>query len=144
MKNRRLDGVIVKESPVKRSIRKLMKKYKASWVFDLHSDVPSSYARLRDAYKDLLEKHYPIARIEYGGSVWDPDAELSMPVRNRVGMLLDEFQVRKYGRRVLVLDAFWPMQRYERLLGFGLVFVRPIEVSVDLVKSLAEYLYERF
>ncbi len=140
-----LEGAIVKQSPVKRNFGKLLRKYNASWVFDLHSDIPSHYEIAKDWYKDLVRKPFPIARIEYGGSVRDPDADLSMPVRNWVGELLDKFEKEKYGGApALVLDAFWPMQRRERLLGFGLVFVRPLHVSVDLVKSLAEHLYERF
>jgi hypothetical protein len=138
-----LEGIIVQESPVKRSFRKLLRKYNASWVFDLHSDTPSSY-RIDD-YGDLLKKAFPIARIEYGGEVWDPHAGLSMPIRNWVGELLNKFEKEKYGDApALVLDAFWPMLRHERLLGFGLAYVRPLDVSIDLVKSLAEYLYERF
>lgn len=138
----RLKGIIVKESPVERSFAKLLKKYNASWVFDLHSDAPSDYKY--NWYRDLVKKPYPVARIEYGGNVWDPEAALSMPVRNWIGRLLDEFQLKKYGGRVLVLDAFWPMRRHERLLGFALLYIRPLDVSVDLVKSLAEYLYKRF
>lgn len=142
IENLGLEGIIVRESPTQRCFAKLLKKYNASWVFDLHSDVPSDYTY--DWYKDLVKKPYPIARVEYGGSVWDPDAELSTPIRNWVGQLLDEFQRKKYSTPSIVLDAFWPMRRHERLLGFGLVYARPLDVSVDLVKSLAEYLYERF
>lgn len=165
-----LDWLIVKKSPTKRNFAKLLKQYDASWVFDLHSDVTEPYwvkkgdewvrvlpfpKRRRGLdrayfgpppdYSETVEKPYPIARIEYGGKVRDPDAEISLPVRNWVGELLIEFQKEKYGTRWAVfLDAFWPMRRHERLLGIALLYARPLEVSVDLVKSLAEYLYERF
>jgi hypothetical protein len=161
--------MIVRESPVRRNFAKLLRKYNASWVFDLHSDVTEPYWIMKDGkwiralpytynikgripypygypptdYSDLIQHPDPIARIEYGGNVWDPDAEVSMPIRNWVGKLLHQFQIKKYGRDVLVLDAFWPMRRHERLLGFALIYARPLDVSVDLVKSLAEYLYER-
>lgn len=163
-----LDGIIVRESPVKRNFAKLLKDHNASWVFDLHSDATEpywvkkngewvrvlpypkrkrgltlAYRREPPDYSDLVREPYPIARIEYGGDVRDPDAELSLPIRNCVGELLDKFERWKYDEDALVLDAFWPMRRHERLLGFGLVYVRPLHVSIDLVKSLAEYLYER-
>jgi len=162
-----LEGVIVRESPVKRSFGKLLKKYDASWVFDLHSDVTEPYWIKKDGkwisalprkrgrfslshgeppdYSDVLQKPFPIARLEYGGKVWDPDAEFREFVRNETGQILAEFLEEKYGGlyTALVLDAFWPMQCHERLLGFGLVYARPLDVTVDLVKSLAEYLYER-
>jgi len=164
------EGAIVKESPVKRFFGKLLKEYNASWVFDLHSDVTEPYWIKKDGkwvralpypekkrglsfcyrlepteYSDLLQKPFPIARVEYGGKVWDPDAEFSKFIRNATGQILADFLEEKYGGlyTALVLDAFWPMRRHERLLGFGLVYARPLDVTVDLVESLAEYLYER-
>ena len=66
-------------------------------------------------------------------------------MRNWVGEMLEQFSKEKYGTDLAIVpSAYYPMRRHERLLAFGLVYARPLNVSVDLVKSLAEYLYERF
>jgi len=161
-----LDGVIVRESPAKRSFAKLLKEYEAGWIFDLHSDVTEPYWAKEEEkwvrtlpysrksgkytwrptdYSDLIRKRYPVAGISYGGNVWDPDAELCMPVRNWVGKLIEDFSAKKYGTiDAIVPSAFYPRRCHERLLGFGLIYARPLHISVDLVKSFAEYLHERF
>jgi hypothetical protein len=139
------EGIVVEESPRRRPCAKLLRKYNASWMFDLHSDVPSEYDLAKGWYSDLIRRPYPLARVVYGGKVWDPEAKMCRPIRNWVGVLLNDFQKEKYGTEdAIVLSAAYPPVRlHERNLTFGLLFVRPLNQSVELVKSLAQYLYSR-
>jgi hypothetical protein len=167
-----LDYIIVKKSPVKRNFAKLLEEYDASWILDLHSDVTEPYwvkkndkwvralpyaklgrrtlwdrQRPPSDYYDIIGKPTPIARIVYGGSVRDPHATLELghlKPRNWVGKTLVKFALETYGDVPFTLMSFYPMRRHERLIAFGLLYIRPLNTSVELVKSLAEYLYERF
>jgi hypothetical protein len=140
-----LEGVIVMESPQRRPCAKLLRKYNASWMVDLHSDDPSEYDFLRGLHGYMLEKPYPLAAISYGGDVWDPEARMCMPIRNRVGVFLNEFQKEKYGTEsaVYLSCAYPPRRLHERNLTIGLLFFRPLDQSVEFVESLAQYLYSR-
>jgi len=166
-----LEGIIVKESPRRVYTRELLRKYRAEWLFNLHSDVtepywvkieekwvralPYSYVKKRKGriprkyeipppdYSDLIEKLYPVARVVYGGVA--PEDEWYKPIGNRVGVLLNEFQKEKYGAEfaIKLSCAYPPSRLHERRLTFGLLFVRPLNQSVELVKSLAQYLQRR-
>lgn len=169
-----LYGIIVCESPAERNFAKLLREYDANWVLDLHSDVTEPYWVMKNGkwtrvlpypyvkrsrlprvceieptdYSDLIQEPYPIAKILYGGNVWDPDVELDMSSikpRNWIGEMLVQFSLKKYGvKDAFVPSASYPVRRYERLITFGLIYARPLNVSVDLIKSLAKHLYERF
>lgn len=168
----RLDYIIVKESPMKRNYAKLLQEYDASWIFDVHSDVTEpywvklnnkwvrvlpyvnrkrglkrTYQRPPRDYSDILDSPFPIARVIYGGPSRDPNQMLDLgdtKPMNWVGDLIVQFALEKYGSVPFILQAFYPMRRHERLIAFGLCYMRPLDVSVDLIKSLAKYLYERF
>ena len=141
----KVEGIIVEESPRRRPCREMLRKYDAGWMFDLHSDAPSDYVFCKEWYSDLVKKPYPLARVVYGGKVWDPEDKVCRPIRNWVGVLLNDFQKERYGTEdAIVLSAAYPPVRLnERNLTFALIFARPLHQSVELVKSLAQYLHSR-
>ena len=135
-----IEGIIVRESPGKRQVAKLLRQYQATWVMDLHSDPerlePSEYCR---------RSPYPLVPIHYGGKVRDPDATITyLQPRNEVGELLRQFAIEKYStEEALYITAFYPLRHHPRFIQLGLLWFRPMDQSIELVKSLAQYLQRR-
>ncbi len=159
--NLHLDGIIVKESPRKRTTSKLLREYNAGWILDLHSDNEETMTR---DVSDFLKNPYPLLMIRHGytpeefreldkavkeadeygppGEAWETWFKFTK--KAKVRELLDEFAVEKYGTKDVYVPSDWyPQQRNANILTLGLAFFRPFDQSVEYVKSLAQYLQRR-
>jgi hypothetical protein len=147
IKKMNLPGIKVIKSPRrKRWFEQLLRKYDAKWALDLHSD---PYRSEPDPY--LLHSDV-LGNITYGGiTLWNPDT-LSKEKAERwhlygilseLGELLWQFQIEKYGKQVLSLNPNYRGKIHRRMLQIGLLWFRPMDKSVEFIKSLAQYLQER-
>ncbi|MBI2938354.1 MAG: hypothetical protein HYY22_09115 [Thaumarchaeota archaeon] len=151
------EGVIVRESPRKRSFGRLTTQYNAAWILDLHSDPYQTPA----APEDLKHPYLPLVLIEYGekwkGTLHElaqkkPDILLDKPftqegefVRNVIEKHLRErYTVERgvvgnitYGGAVL---PYVKTRSNPHFIRMGLLWYRTKEFGVQLVNGLAQHL----
>jgi hypothetical protein len=141
-----LDGILVKESPIKRYFPRLLKKYKADWALDLHDDIGGI---------DWLTQPWPICCVNHA---WPDEPSRQNDVAwqskvKKVKTILHDFTEQVYGFKLgppytYILENREPPfysgpasgSLDPRVLGIELYTRRPFEQSLDFVKRLSNYL----
>jgi len=136
-----LNGVIVKESPRKRNFELLSSRYSVGWVMDLHSDPYHTPPEK----SDLISPYNPLAIIYYG-EIWPKGGPSTTPIgwtspRSRgVKKLLSEFREKYYPSACLYIEPS-SISAIPRFLHIGLLWYRPKQISLELLKNLTNHLH---
>jgi hypothetical protein len=146
--------IIVKESPRNRIFECLSRKYKAGWILDLHSSNPEVEPHVPDVHET---PYRPLGKICYGerwpkggpsvASVTIPHfgyTEGLTPESKEVRRILKEFEKKYYPppfAEVYIGPIARPHSVNPRFLIVGLLWYRPLEISIEFVKKLCNHLY---
>ncbi len=144
------DYIVVRESPRKRIFERLSRKYEVGWVLDLHSS-PPELEPPTDEW--LIDPYRPLAKICYGErwpkggpsetSVTIPHFWKGLTSESReVRRILEEFCERYYPKADIWLGPIArPHSVNPRFLIVGLLWYRPLNISVEFIKKLSDHLY---